>query len=79
MKVRQKSEQMARNEHQLNYDETKTFSIDCRDFVPVYSGAASVQCPYCGSTFGDEGMTNKLCTTCGMSAVGIKTLGLVTG
>ena len=78
-KVRQKSEQMARNEHQLNYDESKTFSIDCRDFVPIYAGDSSVQCSYCGSSYADEGMKNKLCLTCSFCAVGIKTLGLVTG
>ena len=79
MKVRQKSEQMARNEHQLNYDETKTFTIDCRDFVPVYAGQESVQCSYCGSSYADESMKGKLCLTCCFCAVGIKTLGLVTG
>jgi len=77
-KVLQKSEQMARNEHTLNYDDTKTFSIDCRDFVPIY-GAAAVECSYCGSKYSDSSMANKLCVTCGISAVGIKTLGLVTG
>lgn len=78
-KVRQKSEQIARNEHELNYDETKSFAIDCRDFVPIYSGAQSIACPYCGSQYGDPLMANKLCSTCGLSQVGIKTLGLVTG
>jgi coatomer protein complex subunit alpha (xenin) len=79
-KVRQKSEQIARNEHELNYDETKSFTIDCRDFVPIYSGSASISCSYCGSEYADvDGMQNKLCDTCVISQVGIKTLGLVTG
>lgn len=78
-KVRQKSEQMARNEHQLNYDDTKSFVIDCRDFVPIYQGQTHTSCSYCGSQFADEGMNNQLCPTCGISLVGIKTLGLVTG
>lgn len=78
-KVRQKSEQMARNEHQLNYDETKSFAIDCRDFVPIYAGQPSTQCSYCGSQYSDEGMNNKICMTCNFCVVGIKTLGLVTG
>merc|ERR1712183_1168559 len=34
-KVLQKSEQMARNEHDLNYDESTTFKIDCQKFVPI--------------------------------------------
>lgn len=78
-KVRQKSEQIARNEHELNYDETKSFNIDCRDFVPIYTGQPSVTCSYCGSVYADAGMQNKLCVTCGFCQVGIKTLGLVTG
>jgi len=78
-KVRQKSEQMARNEHQLNYDDTKSFKIDCRDFTPIYAGQPSVDCSYCGSSYADEGMTNQICQTCGFCVVGIKTLGLVTG
>jgi coatomer protein complex subunit alpha (xenin) len=78
-KVLQKSEQMARNEHQLNYDETKTFAIDCKDFVPIYSGDSSTQCSYCGSTYADESMSHSLCLTCGFCAVGIQTIGLVTG
>jgi coatomer protein complex subunit alpha (xenin) len=78
-KVLQKSESMARNEHQLNYDDSKAFSIDCRDFVPIYAGAEGVECSYCGSKYADEGMKNKICVTCGFCAVGIKTIGLVTG
>merc|ERR1719352_704090 len=78
-KVLQKSEQMARNEHTLNYDESKSFTIDCRDFLPVYSTSPSVQCSYCESTYADQGMANKICYTCGFCAVGIKTIGLVTG
>ena len=78
MKVRQKSEQMARNEHQLNYDETKTFSIDCRNFIPIYSVQAPVSCSYCGSNYSED-MKGKLCDTCGVAVVGIETIGLVTG
>jgi coatomer protein complex subunit alpha (xenin) len=78
-KVLQKSEQMARNEHQINYDTDKTFVIDCRDFNPIYGGSQSVQCSYCGSAYTDEGMSNHLCLTCSFCAIGIKTIGLVTG
>merc|ERR1712241_599352 len=45
-KVLQKSEQMARNEHELDYNEASTFSIDCKEFKPIYAGDASIQCPY---------------------------------
>ena len=77
-KVLQKSEQMARNEHQLNYDESKSFSIDCRDFVPIYGGEG-VECSYCGSKYADDSMSHKLCLTCSFCAIGIETIGLVTG
>merc|ERR1712232_1003658 len=80
MKVKQKSEQIARNEHELNYDETKTFTIDCHDFVPIYSGTTSVSSSYTGSEYANvTDMRNKLCLTCGFCQIGIKTLGLVTG
>jgi coatomer protein complex subunit alpha (xenin) len=78
-KVRQKSEQIARNEHELNYDETKNFEIDSKDLVPIYTGADSISCSYCECYFADNDMKNELCPTCGMSQVGIKTLGLVSG
>ena len=79
-KVLQKSEQMARNEHELNYDETKTFTIDCKTFDPIYAGDPSVNCSYCGSTYlSSSDMANHLCLTCGFSVVGIQTIGLVTG
>merc|ERR1712071_568565 len=38
MKVLQKSEQMARNEHELNYNPSSTFKIDCQTFTPIYAG-----------------------------------------
>ena len=78
-KVLQKSEQMARNENELNYDPNQTFTIDCQRFVPLYSGDKKVECSYCGSTYGDEAMTNKICLTCSFATVGVKTIGLVTG
>merc|ERR1712060_891948 len=55
-RVLQKSEQMARNEHTLNYDESKTFVIDCRTFLPIYAGEKYIDCSYCGSSYKDEGM-----------------------
>jgi len=78
-KVLQKSEQMARNEHTLNYDESKTFVIDCRNFVPIYAVEKSISCSYCGSSFKDETIKGKECPTCCISQVGINTIGLVTG
>merc|ERR1712244_105972 len=80
MKVLQKSEQMARNEHTLNYDESISFVIDCESFTPITAASSSstVQCSYCGSNYSMD-RTGKVCLTCKISTVGVKTLGLVTG
>merc|ERR1712129_404993 len=78
-KVLQKSEQMARNEHTLNYNESKAFSIDCQNFIPVYSSDNPSKCSYCGSVYVDVSMNGKNCLTCGISTVGSETIGLVTG
>jgi len=81
MKVLQKSEQMARNEHTIDYDESTAFQIDCESFTPIYSNgnaADTVQCSYCGSNYAVS-RTGKSCLTCHISTVGVKTLGLVTG
>merc|ERR1712127_1049127 len=57
MKVLQKSEQMARNEHTLDYDESTSFTIDCQSFTPIYNNNnnnnndETVQCSYCGSNY----------------------------
>ena len=78
-KVLQKSEQMARNEHNLNYDESSSFTVDCRDFVPIRAGESSVKCSYCGSNYADDGMRGSVCPTCGFCTIGVETIGLVTG
>lgn len=77
-KVLQKSEQMARNELTLNYDDSKQFKIDCFTFDPVYAGQPSMECSYCGSVYAGGAMKNKICVTCNFCVVGIKTIGLVT-
>lgn len=78
-KVLQKSEQMARNEHTLNYNENSTFAIDCQDFVPIYSGEQCVKCSYCGSSYMGSAMKGKVCVTDGFCKIGVETIGLVTG
>ena len=78
-KVLQKSEQMARNEHELNYNDAATFKIDCEKLLPIYSGESSHTCSFCGSAYSGDSMKNKACLTCGIGTIGIATLGLVTG
>ena len=77
-KVLQKSEAQARNEHELNYDENEGFKIDAFKLQPIYRGDDLVECSFCGSTYSVD-FKGKLCVTCGVSTVGAKTLGLVTG
>ncbi|KAL7491627.1 hypothetical protein ACHAWT_000928 [Skeletonema menzelii] len=78
-KVLQRSEQMARNEHTLNYKENTAFSIDCKDLVPVYTGEESVKCSYSGSVYKGTSMKGQIDVTDGFCTVGVETIGLVTG
>lgn len=75
--VLQKSEQMARNEHAIDYDDRQAFSLDCKSLTPIYKGAPLLRCSYCGSAYGPE-CKDALCVTCGIAQVGLETLGLVT-
>jgi coatomer subunit alpha len=75
--VLQKSEQLARNEHSINYDERNPFVIDCANLTPIYRGTSSLRCSFCGSSYGLESK-DVVCFTCGISLVGVETLGLVT-
>jgi coatomer protein complex subunit alpha (xenin) len=77
-KVLAKSEQMARNEHELDYDENKGFVIDAEALAPLYRGQDMVKCSYCGSSYAPANK-GKVCTTCNLSTVGVATIGLVTG
>ncbi|CAN0465357.1 unnamed protein product, partial [Hapterophycus canaliculatus] len=76
-KVLQKSQQMARNEHTLDYDERNPFEVDCQALKPIYRGSPSCKCPYCASSY-QPSAKGSVCVTCGLSQVGVETLGLVT-
>ncbi|CAN0289822.1 unnamed protein product, partial [Laminaria digitata] len=76
-KVLQKSQQMARNEHTLDYDERNPFEVDCEALKPIYRGSPSCKCPYCASAY-QPTAKGSVCVTCGLSQVGVETLGLVT-
>eukprot|EP00569_Conticribra_weissflogii_P016351 CAMPEP_0171400982 /NCGR_PEP_ID=MMETSP0880-20121228/7612_1 /TAXON_ID=67004 /ORGANISM="Thalassiosira weissflogii, Strain CCMP1336" /LENGTH=1288 /DNA_ID=CAMNT_0011915391 /DNA_START=12 /DNA_END=3878 /DNA_ORIENTATION=+ len=78
-KVLQKSEQMARNEHTLDYNENAAFQIDCKDFVPIYQGDEHVKSSYSGAVYKGTTMKGKVCVIDGFSTVGVETIGLVTG
>jgi coatomer protein complex subunit alpha (xenin) len=75
-KVIIKSEKEARNEHTLQYNDRNPFDIDCASFLPIYRGSPVVKCAYCGSAY-DPSMKNKVCKTCGLSLIGVETIGLV--
>ena len=76
-KVLQKSEKEGRNEFKVDYDEMNPFKIDCYNLKPIYKGAASCRCPYCGSTYLPD-FKGKVCVTCNIASVGVETVGLVT-
>ncbi len=75
-KILQNSQQLARNDSEIDYDESKPFVIDCSELKPIYRGSPSVQCPYCKSQYSPE-MDKKICVTCDISQIGVSTLGLV--
>eukprot|EP00584_Thalassiosira_punctigera_P006254 CAMPEP_0172527834 /NCGR_PEP_ID=MMETSP1067-20121228/2393_1 /TAXON_ID=265564 ORGANISM="Thalassiosira punctigera, Strain Tpunct2005C2" /NCGR_SAMPLE_ID=MMETSP1067 /ASSEMBLY_ACC=CAM_ASM_000444 /LENGTH=1291 /DNA_ID=CAMNT_0013311643 /DNA_START=76 /DNA_END=3951 /DNA_ORIENTATION=+ len=78
-KVLQKSEQVGRNEHTLNYNENAAFVIDCKDFIPIYTGEESVKCSYSGSSYKGSAMKGQIDLTDGFCTIGVETIGLVTG
>mmetsp|Transcript_917 Transcript_917/g.2689 ORF Transcript_917/g.2689 Transcript_917/m.2689 type:complete len:601 (+) Transcript_917:199-2001(+) len=75
--VLQKSEQKARNEYKLNYDERNPFEIDCNNLTPLYRGTQFETCSFCKSAYASH-LKGCLCRTCNISLIGIETLGLVT-
>mmetsp|Transcript_11434 Transcript_11434/g.34729 ORF Transcript_11434/g.34729 Transcript_11434/m.34729 type:complete len:1231 (-) Transcript_11434:269-3961(-) len=76
MKVMKKSNQEARNEVEVDYDERNPFELDCEELTPVYRGADVVHCPYCKSAYKPKAR-GKRCKTCGIAVIGKKTLGLL--
>lgn len=75
-KVLQKAEKEARNEHQLDYQDSKPFVLCARSFTPIYMGDQDVRCPYCITAYRPE-FKGSLCDICGISRVGDETIGLV--
>jgi coatomer protein complex subunit alpha (xenin) len=75
-KVLSASERKGRNKHELDYDERNPFVICSRTLTPIYKGSPFTRCPYCGATFKPE-FKDELCEACGISRIGVKTLGLV--
>jgi len=76
--ILQESEKKARtDEHPhhplLNYDDSKSFTIDCQNFVPIYNGSG-VECSYCGSTYADPDLTNQMFLTCTLCTARVKTI-----
>lgn len=75
--VLKKSEENARNEQRLNFDERNPFVLDCAELKPIYQGTPFVTCAFCGSHF-KVCMKGAICLTCALSVIGVETLGLVT-
>lgn len=75
--VLKKSEEKARNDHKLDYDERNPFEIACDELTPLYKGTLSTQCAYCGAYY-HASYKGGRCEICKLSSVGVETLGLVT-
>ncbi|KAF4131163.1 Coatomer (COPI) alpha subunit C-terminus [Phytophthora infestans] len=75
-KVLQKAEKEARNEHAVDYQDSKPFVLDARNFTPIYLSEKDVRCPYCAAAYHPESK-GTLCDVCGISKVGEETIGLV--
>mmetsp|Transcript_10077 Transcript_10077/g.32862 ORF Transcript_10077/g.32862 Transcript_10077/m.32862 type:complete len:146 (+) Transcript_10077:3451-3888(+) len=75
--VLKKSEENARNEQRLNFDERNPYVLDCAELVPIYKGTPLVTCAFCGSNY-KACMKGAICVTCRLSVIGVETLGLVT-
>jgi len=75
-KVLSASERKGRNAHELDYDERNPFVVCGKTLVPIYKGSAFTRCPYCGTAYKPE-FKGELCDNCGLSVIGVETLGLV--
>ncbi|RHY21982.1 hypothetical protein DYB25_003707 [Aphanomyces astaci] len=76
-KVAMKANKEARNEHQIDYSDSKGFTICARSLTPLYTGAGNdTRCPYCAATYQAQ-FQGSLCDICGISKIGEETLGLV--
>mmetsp|Transcript_20482 Transcript_20482/g.45185 ORF Transcript_20482/g.45185 Transcript_20482/m.45185 type:complete len:1235 (-) Transcript_20482:65-3769(-) len=71
-------EQKASDAHQIRFDPkapVEDFKMCSGGLVPIAATEATVQCPYCGATYGAS-FKGKLCETCQLSEVGANTLGI---
>uniref|UniRef100_M4B2G5 Coatomer subunit alpha n=1 Tax=Hyaloperonospora arabidopsidis (strain Emoy2) TaxID=559515 RepID=M4B2G5_HYAAE len=75
-KVLQKAEKEARNEHAVDYQDSKPFALDARNLTPIYLGEPELRCPYCAAVYHSESK-GTLCDVCGISKIGEETIGLV--
>jgi coatomer protein complex subunit alpha (xenin) len=74
-KIVQKSQHEGRNAVQLDYDSSGRFDICGASLTPIAQGQELVRCPYCGTAYGVQ-YKGRVCDTCGISSVGVETVGL---
>ena len=75
-KVLSASERKGRNAYELDYDERNPFVMCGKTLTPIYKGSPFTRCPYCGTAYKPE-FKDELCDNCGLSVIGVETLGLV--
>lgn len=54
----------------------RVYVLDCATMQPMDHSAEIVKCPFCGVSYAVENK-GKLCSICGMSQIGLETVGLV--
>ena len=75
-KVLQRSEREGRNSVDTGVTLDRVYVLDCATMQPMDHSAEIVKCPFCGVSYAVENK-GKLCSICGMSQIGLETVGLV--
>ena len=54
----------------------KPYGVECAQLLPLYREDDKIECPYCHASYRKDQM-KKLCSICGLSQVGVETVGIV--
>ncbi|GAB6029862.1 hypothetical protein CHUAL_005571 [Chamberlinius hualienensis] len=63
------------DEHKVNYEEGKLYSVCAFSHVPIYEGDLKVCCPYCGASYLPL-YKGSVCIICNLCQIGLKASGL---
>ena len=74
-KVLVRSEREGRNAVPTGLDD-KPYGVECAQLLPLYREDDKIECPYCHASYRKDQM-KQLCSICGLSQVGVETVGIV--